>query len=141
MTPVSDCFDAIKLRLRLIASLVLISLTVPVQAAIFDGGDAAKGKDLFNANCSACHKVKGVLNAPELYGIETRWKSTDAMLVKWINNPTAALASGDPYITAIVEKYKGQFGMMTAQNVSEAEIKDIFAYVKTGGGTAGAPAD
>lgn len=133
MTPVPDCLDATKIRLRLIASFLLISLTSPLFASIFDGGDAAKGKEIFNNNCSSCHKVQGVLNAPELYGIETRWKAGDALMVKWITNPNAALATGDPYIVALVEKYKAQFGMMTAQAVTEAEIKDIFAYVKTGG--------
>jgi hypothetical protein len=36
-----------------------------------------------------------------------------------------------------VDKYVSQFGWMAAQAVSEAEIKDILTYVKSGGAAGG----
>ena len=107
-------------------------------AGVFEGGDAAKGASLFKANCAACHKITDeVLAAPGLKDIDVRWKGKDALIVKWIQNPQAAAASGDPYIKGIVDKYVGTFGWMANQAVTEAEIKDILAFVKagdTGGG-------
>jgi mono/diheme cytochrome c family protein len=106
-------------------------LTFSAFAGIFDGGDVAKGESLFKANCASCHKTTDeVLAAPGLKDIDVRWKGKDALLVKWIQNPQAAAASGDPYIKGLVDKYVPNFGWMAAQAVSEAEIKDILAYVK-----------
>jgi mono/diheme cytochrome c family protein len=106
-------------------------LTFSAFAGIFDGGDVAKGESLFKANCASCHKTTDeVLAAPGLKDIDVRWKGKDALIVKWIQNPQAAAASGDPYIKGLVDKYVPNFGWMAAQAVSEAEIKDILAYVK-----------
>ncbi|MBL0314524.1 MAG: c-type cytochrome [Flavobacteriales bacterium] len=124
-------------RIFLTFSLVML-FTFNSFAGVFEGGDAAKGASLFKANCAACHKITDeVLAAPGLKDIDVRWKGKDALIVKWIQNPQAAAASGDPYIKGIVDKYVGTFGWMANQAVTEAEIKDILAFVKagdTGGG-------
>ncbi len=110
---------------------IVMLLTFNAFAGIFEGGDAAKGESLFKANCAACHKTTDeVLAAPGLKDVDVRWKGKDALIVKWIQNPQAAAASGDPYIKGIVEKYVPTFGWMAAQAVSEADIKNILAYVK-----------
>jgi mono/diheme cytochrome c family protein len=107
-------------------------------AGVFEGGDATKGETLFKQNCASCHSVDGsLLAAPSLQGIDSRWAGKDALIVKWIQNPNGALATGDAYIVGMVAKWKGQFGMMAAQAVSEGDIKDIIAYVKTGGSAGG----
>lgn len=107
-------------------------MAMPSLASIHEGGDAAKGKQLFTANCASCHKVTDeALAAPGLKGIDQRWAGKDALIVKWIQNPQAAAATGDPYIKGLVEKYVPTFGWMANQAVSEAEIKDILTYVKT----------
>ncbi|MCC6601392.1 MAG: c-type cytochrome [Crocinitomicaceae bacterium] len=117
--------------------LLLFFVNSSVSAAIFEGGDVVKGEQLFKANCAACHKVSAEpLVGPGLAGVWDRWADKDALLVKWIQNPKAAAESGDPYIKDLVDKYVGKFGWMANQTVSEAEIKDILAYVKTGGGGA-----
>jgi mono/diheme cytochrome c family protein/ribosomal protein L37AE/L43A len=126
---------------KIIVSLsAAMLLTFSTFAGVFEGGDAAKGESLFKANCASCHKLSDeVLAAPGLKDIDVRWKGKDALIVKWIQNPQAAAATGDPYIKSLVDKYVGNFGWMANQAVSEAEIKDILAYVKTGGGTGGTP--
>ena len=109
-------------------------------ASIHEGGDAAKGKQLFNANCASCHRItEEALAAPGLKGVDQRWAGKDAMIVKWIQNPQAAAGTGDPYIKSLVAKYVPTFGWMAAQPVSEAEIKDIMAYVKAGDAGGGGP--
>ncbi len=116
----------------LLSIFFLFTLSISSFAAIFDGGDVVKGESLFKANCASCHKTSSeVLAAPGLAGVEARWTGKDALIVKWIQNPQAAAASGDLYIKGIVEKYVPTFGWMTGQAVSEADIKDILSYVKT----------
>lgn len=114
--------------------LTAIMLTFNASAGIFDEGDKVKGETLFKANCASCHKTTdAVLAAPGLKDVDVRWKGKDALLVKWIQNPQAAAATGDPYIKGLVDKYVGTFGWMTAQAVTEADVKDIMTYVKTAG--------
>jgi len=115
-------------------------LTFNAFGGVFEGGDAAKGESLFKANCASCHKTsEEVLAAPGLKDIDVRWKGKDALIVKWIQNPQAAAATGDPYIKGLVDKYVPTFGWMAGQAVSEAEIKDILTYVKSAANAA-APA-
>ena len=115
-------------------------LTFNAFGGVFEGGDAAKGESLFKANCASCHKTsEEVLAAPGLKDVDARWKGKDALIVKWIQNPQAAAGTGDPYIKGLVDKYVGTFGWMAGQAVTEADIKDILAYVKTAGDAA-APA-
>ena len=109
-----------------------ILLNFNAFGGVFEGGDAAKGESLYKANCASCHKTTDeVLAAPGLKDIDVRWKGKDALIVKWIQNPQAAAATGDPYIKGLVEKYVATYGWMAGQPVSEADIKDILTYVKT----------
>lgn len=119
---------------RILVTLTLVmSMTASSFASIHEGGDAANGEQLFKANCASCHKISAeVLAAPGLQGIDARWAGKDALLVKWIQNPQAAAASGDAYIKALVAANVPAFGWMAGQPVNEAEIKDILAYVKAG---------
>ncbi len=123
-------------RRRIITAFsAIFFLSTQAFASIHEGGDAAKGKQLFNANCASCHRItEEALAAPGLKGIDQRWSGKDALLVKWIQNPQAAAGTGDPYIKGLVAKYVPTFGWMAPQAVSEADIKDILAYVKAGDG-------
>ncbi len=122
------------------AAIALLFLGIsPAIAGIFEGGDATKGEALFKANCASCHKIsEEVLAAPGLQGLESRWKGKDALLVKWIQNPQAAAGTGDAYIKALVDKWVPKNAWMQNQAVTEAEIKDILAYVKAGPAAGGA---
>lgn len=115
----------------LVALTLLFSVALTSRASIHEGGDAAKGEQLFKANCASCHKItKEVVAAPGLEGVSERWAGKDALLVKWIQNPQAAAATGDAYIKGLLDANLATFGMMAGQPVSEAEIKDIMTYIK-----------
>ena len=136
---------------RLLASLKGLALLSIVNLSLFsasyaanihEGGDPVKGAELFNANCASCHKITDeVLAAPGLKGISDRWAGKDELIVKWINNPQAAAASGDAYVKGLVDKYVGTYGWMAAQAVTKEEINHILTYVKSGGGAAGGAAN
>lgn len=115
--------------------LILLGLNTSSHAGIFDEGDAESGKKLFNANCASCHNVTAEpKTGPGLLGIAERWGSTEEMLVKWIQNPAAALKTGDPYIQGVVDVWRPSAGLMNAQVVTEAQIKDIMRYIQDGAG-------
>ena len=82
-------------RILLGAILTVATSAHVLGASIHEGGDVASGEKLFKANCASCHKVTDeILAAPGLKGIDQRWAGKDALIVKWIQNPQAAAASG-----------------------------------------------
>lgn len=95
----------------------------PVAAA--GGADAVKGKELFNANCAACHKLDAKMTGPALRGVAQKYEMS--WLYKWIRNSTALIKSGDPAAVKISQEYNG--AVMTAfPQLSDADIDNIIAY-------------
>lgn len=123
--------------------LLLVGCTVVASAQLFEGGDPVNGETLFNANCASCHRItKEVLAAPGLEGVDKKWKGKEDLLVKWIQDPKAAAATGDAYVKSLVDTYVGSFGWMAPQAVSKEEIQHIMAYIMAGPPqAAGAAAD
>jgi len=116
---------------RNLLTACLLFFASNAMAGIWDEGDIEAGQSLFNANCASCHKVTNeVLAAPGLAGIADRWGASEELLVKWIQNPQGAAESGDSYIKSLVARYVPTYGWMTAQAVSEEDIKNIMAYVQ-----------
>jgi mono/diheme cytochrome c family protein len=85
-------------------------------------GSATKGKDVFDQKCSMCHfadsdakkigpGLKG-LSKRGTFSVKPEWKVTDDNLKNWIEN-------GD----SLMPPFKDV--------LSEQEIKDVIAYVKT----------
>lgn len=149
----------IKCSKTFVAILMAIMLSAPgllfaqdsTAAAPAGGGDVAKGESLFKNNCAQCHAVTDErVVGPGLKGSTTR--NNIAWLTKWVKNSQAVIASGDPYAVKIYNEYaKAQ--MTSFPNLSEDDIKGIFAYVDQaatapaptaaagGGATAAAAAD
>ncbi|WP_298392898.1 c-type cytochrome [Flavobacterium sp.] len=89
------------------------------------GGDAAKGKELFNANCAACHNLDRKMTGPALRGISAKYDMP--WLYKWINNSSALIKSGDAKAVKVYEE--NNKAVMTAfPNLSTADIDNIIAY-------------
>lgn len=95
--------------------------------ALAEGGDAAKGKDIFwkheLAGCVRCHQVggQGGVIAPKLDGIAARKDA--AYLVRSMIEPNAEIAEG----------YPGQISPMPPMQLllSDEEVRDVIAYLKT----------
>jgi cytochrome c2 len=112
--------------------------TAAAGAAPAGGGDAAKGETLFKNNCAQCHAVTDErVVGPGLKGASGRHDF--AWLSKWVRNSQAVIASGDPYAVKIYNEYsKAQ--MTSFPNLSDDDIKGIFAYVDQAGAAAPAAA-
>ena len=92
------------------------------------GGDAAAGKALFNANCAACHKLYDRGTGPALYNVTER--RDREWLYRWIKNNKELRDSGDPEAIAIYNEYS-QTAMNLFPQLTNADIDDILAYTDT----------
>jgi mono/diheme cytochrome c family protein len=93
--------------------------------AAAQGGDPAKGKELFNANCAACHKLDAKATGPALRGISA--KHDMAWIYKWVHNSSDLIKSGDAVAVKLFEE--NNKSVMTAfPQLSEADIDNIIAY-------------
>lgn len=95
------------------------------------GGDAAKGKQLFNQNCAACHALNRKMTGPALANVETRLSEEEGLdkewLYAWIKNSAGMIASGDAYANKIYAEYN-QAAMTAFPTLSNQDIDDILAY-------------
>jgi cytochrome c2 len=124
------------LRSLPIAFYFVLSLSFNGLSASLDGGDPAKGEALFG-QCAACHSTgTDVVVGPGLSGVQDRWKGREDLLVQWIQNP-AAVAAKDAYAKDLVAKFASA-GLMQGQAVDAQGVKDILAYIKTGGSSGAA---
>lgn len=91
------------------------------------------GDQLFLSNCRACHTVgSGKLVGPDLKDVTT--KRTEQWLLSFIKSSQTFINSGDADAVAIFNEYNKI--QMPDQNLSEAQIKDILAYITAQSGAA-----
>lgn len=108
-------------RLKISILLLLFSsLTINAQE-----GNPLKGKELFNANCAACHQLDKKSVGPALANIGE--KRDPKWLKKWIKDSQALIKSGDKDAIAIFEEYN-KIPMLAFPNLSDQDIDDILAY-------------
>lgn len=95
------------------------------------GGDAEKGKQLFNQNCAACHALNRKMTGPALANVESRLAETEGLdkewLYSWIKNSAGMIASGDAYANKIYAEYN-QAAMTAFPTLSNEDIDNILAY-------------
>jgi mono/diheme cytochrome c family protein len=109
-----------------------------VAAPAASGGDPVKGKELFNSQCAACHKLDAKMTGPALRGISSRL--TNEWLYKWIRNSQEMIKSGDAEAVRVSKEYNGS--VMTAfPQLTNADIDNIIAYTSEPKMEAPAPTD
>ncbi|OIQ21754.1 MAG: cytochrome C [Flavobacterium sp. MedPE-SWcel] len=88
-------------------------------------GDPAKGKELFNSLCAACHKLDAKATGPALRGVAD--KHDKAWLYSWVRNSSEMIKSGDATAVKLFEE--NNKSVMTAfPQLSDKDIDDILAY-------------
>lgn len=101
------------------------------EEVVSAGGDAAKGKQLFNQNCAACHALNRKMTGPALANVETRLAEDEGLdkewLYTWIKNSPGMISSGDSYALKIYAEYN-QAAMTAFPTLSNSDIDDILAY-------------
>ncbi|WP_136466044.1 c-type cytochrome [Flagellimonas onchidii] len=113
-------------------SFLFFSISFYAQdAAEAAGGDPAKGKQLFNQNCAACHALDRKMTGPALANVEARLSEDEGLdrewLSAWIKNSPGMIKSGDAYANKIYAEYN-QAAMTAFPTLSDQDISDILAY-------------
>jgi mono/diheme cytochrome c family protein len=89
------------------------------------GGDAVKGKELFNANCAACHKLDAKSTGPALRGVSGKYEMS--WIYKWVSNSSDLIKSGDAQAVKVFDE--NNKAVMTAfPQLSTGDIDNIIAY-------------
>lgn len=108
-----------------------------VLVALFSGNakaaDVQNGKGLFLEKCASCHNNNMVtdMTGPALYGVQGRWEEYPDALYAWIRNSVATAESGNPRAKVMINWAASQ--MTSFENLSDAQIDDILAYVEAKG--------
>lgn len=86
----------------------------------------ASGEELFQKNCSVCHKIGSRFIGPDLSDVQTR-RSLD-WIVKFVQSSQSMIKNGDAQAVALFE----EFGKMPMpdQPLSVEEVQAILAYIK-----------
>jgi mono/diheme cytochrome c family protein len=118
------------LSIRTILSGLLFSLVISTSVYAQDG-DPAKGKQLFNANCAACHQLDKKMTGPALRFVEQRLADDEGLdrdwIFAWIRNSAGVIASGDSYGNKIYNEYS-KAPMTAMPQLTDVDINDILAY-------------
>lgn len=102
-----------------------ITGTVTLGAEI-DQAMAAKGKEVFNANCTACHKVDKKFIGPAPTGILER--RTPEWIMNMIMDPEG-MVKNDPLARDLLMEFNGS--PMANQNITEEEARQMVEYFRT----------
>lgn len=103
-----------------------LALSLSFSLSVF-AQDPAKGKELFNANCAACHKLDKKMTGPALRGVLDKYDGDKEWLYKWINNSGELVKSGDAQAVKIFEEFN-QVPMTAFPQLSNEDIDNILAY-------------
>jgi mono/diheme cytochrome c family protein len=106
----------------------LSSFAQDAAPAAATGGDPAKGKELFNANCAACHKLDAKATGPALRGIAGKYEMS--WIYKWVHNSSDLIKSGDAAAVKVFEE-NNKISMTAFPQLSEGDIDNIIAYTST----------
>lgn len=112
-----------KLNLRSIITLAVLILGI----ARVNAQDVAAGESIFKANCTACHAIDRQVIGPALKGVESRW-ADKATLKKFILNSQSVIKGGDKYASELYQKFNQT--VMPNQNLTDAELENLLAYIK-----------
>jgi len=92
---------------------------------VTQGGDPVKGKEIFNTNCAACHKLDAKATGPALRGVAAKYEM--AWIYKWVHNSSDLIKSGDALAIKAFEA-NNKIPMTPFPQLSEADIDNIIAY-------------
>lgn len=112
----------------------------PVEAtaapAAAQGGDPVKGKEIFNTNCAACHKLDAKATGPALRGVGAKYDK--AWIYKWVKNSSDLIKSGDAAAVKVFEA-NNKVPMTPFPQLSDGDIDNIIAYTMEAKAVAAAP--
>ena len=113
-------------RICWVFSIVLLASNVAHAAPTKEAG-----KELFIANCAACHNknMKDNLTGPALGGLEERWAAYPrADLYSWIRNSQSLISAGHPRAVELWNQWKPVL-MNNFTGLTDEQIESIILHV------------
>jgi mono/diheme cytochrome c family protein len=111
---------------RSLHTLPLALAIAAVLAASSPGAQAQEGKALFEQSCASCHTIGGGDTAgPDLEGVIGR--TGEERTRAFIASPEKVIASGDPEVDALVERFGGV--QMPNLGLSDAQVDSLIEYL------------
>jgi len=105
--------------------IVLVAILFSPIISQSQEADVQAGKNLFNANCAACHRLDKKAVGPALSGVTDKYDKE--WLYNWIRNGSQMIKDGDPQAVAIWEEYNRAV-MTNYPQFSDEQIDNILAY-------------
>ena len=105
--------------------IVLVAILFSPIISQSQEADVQAGKNLFNANCAACHRLDKKAVGPALSGVTNKYDKD--WLYNWIRNGSQMIKDGDPQAVAIWEEYNRAV-MTNYPQFSDEQIDNILAY-------------
>ncbi|MFV0592057.1 MAG: c-type cytochrome [Draconibacterium sp.] len=106
-------------------------LLILLLATAFISRAQDEGEKLFKATCMACHTIgNGRLVGPDLKGVNE--KVNQEWLISFIRSSQKMVKSGDSLAVALFKEYNQI--PMPDNNLSDAQILSVLAYIKTTSG-------
>ncbi len=96
-----------------------------IELGDIDNTLADKGKEIYKANCTACHKFGKKYIGPALKGVTTR--RSPEWIMNMILNPEGMVAE-DPIAKALLEEFNAP---MSNQQLSEEDARAILEFFRT----------
>lgn len=108
----------------------VFALLIAASVSLTAGPTKEAGKELFTANCAACHNknMKDKLTGPALGGAQERW-GDDKALYAWIRNSQASIASGNPRAVELWNTWKPVL-MNNFTSLKDDDIASILLYIE-----------
>src|SRR3569833_601925 len=120
---------SISLTFKQFAKPVLLAIGLVIWGfSTYAQGDAAKGKEIFDAKCTACHKVESRVIGPAL-GPQMTSETDDKYLIHWIQNNQALIAAKDPKALKIYNEFNQAY-MTVFTDLSDADVTNIITFVR-----------
>jgi mono/diheme cytochrome c family protein len=114
--------------------LRLINLVVPLLAWANSDALASdlplRGKAVFEAQCAICHGVAGDGQGSEAHRFFTRPTDLRSGIFKFRSTPTGSVPTDQDLERTIRRGLPGS-GMIPQDHLTDAEIRDVIAYLKT----------
>ena len=93
------------------------------QSETANNPDAQKGKQIFNANCAACHKLDAIATAPALRGIARKYHEQNLKIYDYLQGNRKKLV--------LNLSRKGTMGLCPVFPIlTKEEVTSIEAYTK-----------
>ncbi|WP_438834722.1 c-type cytochrome [Chryseosolibacter histidini] len=109
-------------------TLISVSFSAYSQEIPKEPAAISAGKQIFDSNCKACHRVHQKLVGPALAGVYDRAPSID-WIKSFVKNSSAVIASGDAYAVNLFNEYN-KTTMTSFSSFKDQDIMNVLAYIQ-----------